>query len=469
MTSDIDALQELISQGLVLFVQNIFLFVGAVIVMLRAVVAARARRARDRAAGVLREPVVPAGVEQGVPRGARPHLDEPLDAAGRPRRRARRAGVRPRAGRSPSASTRRTKTSTKPTWRPTRISAKYFPFIEYAGVAGTAVIVGYGGWLVDAGHRRRSASVAAFVLYLHNLFEPINQLSQLYNTVQSAGAALHKIFGVLDTAAVDRASGRARSTCRAAARSTSTTSRSRTAPTTRCCTTSSLHIARRRAASRSSARPAREVDAGQAHRPLLRPGRGRGARRRRRPARRDDALAARARSSSCRRRASCSRARCATTCASAGPRRPTTRSTTALRGARPARALRARSPTGSTPRCASAARGCRRGSGSSCRSRAPRSPTRRCSCSTRRRRTSTPAPSTRSSRRWSSSWTAAPTIVVAHRLSTAARADRIGVVDDGRLAELGTHDELVAQGGHYAELYRTWSVHQAQPTATDAA
>jgi len=61
------------------------------------------------------------------------------------------------------------------------------------------------------------------------------------------------------------------------------------------------------------------------------------------------------------------------------------------------------------------------------------------------------------------------TIVVAHRLSTAARADRIGVVRDGRLAELGSHAELVDQGGHYAELYRTWSAHQAQPTATDAA
>jgi ATP-binding cassette, subfamily B, bacterial len=54
-------------------------------------------------------------------------------------------------------------------------------------------------------------------------------------------------------------------------------------------------------------------------------------------------------------------------------------------------------------------------------------------------------------------------IVVAHRLSTAARADRIAVVLDGRVAELGSHAELVALGGHYAELYRTWSVHQAQP------
>ena len=61
------------------------------------------------------------------------------------------------------------------------------------------------------------------------------------------------------------------------------------------------------------------------------------------------------------------------------------------------------------------------------------------------------------------------TIVVAHRLSTAARADRIGVVYDGRLAELGSHAELVARGGHYAELYRTWAVHQAQPQVPDVA
>jgi ATP-binding cassette subfamily C protein len=55
------------------------------------------------------------------------------------------------------------------------------------------------------------------------------------------------------------------------------------------------------------------------------------------------------------------------------------------------------------------------------------------------------------------------TVVVAHRLSTAARADRIGVVYDGRLTELGTHDELVGAGGHYAELYRAWASHQATP------
>lgn len=47
-------------------------------------------------------------------------------------------------------------------------------------------------------------------------------------------------------------------------------------------------------------------------------------------------------------------------------------------------------------------------------------------------------------------------IVIAHRLTTAARSDRVGVVAEGRLAELGSHDELIAAGGRYAELYRNW-------------
>ena len=47
-------------------------------------------------------------------------------------------------------------------------------------------------------------------------------------------------------------------------------------------------------------------------------------------------------------------------------------------------------------------------------------------------------------------------IIIAHRLATAMRADRIAVIHDGELVELGSHDELVAREGRYAALFETW-------------
>jgi len=52
-------------------------------------------------------------------------------------------------------------------------------------------------------------------------------------------------------------------------------------------------------------------------------------------------------------------------------------------------------------------------------------------------------------------------ILIAHRLATAMRADRVAVVDDGRIVEHGTHAELLALGGRYAAMVGTWERHAA--------
>ena len=55
-------------------------------------------------------------------------------------------------------------------------------------------------------------------------------------------------------------------------------------------------------------------------------------------------------------------------------------------------------------------------------------------------------------------------ILIAHRLTTAEQADRVLVVDDGRVVEDGHHDQLVKQGGRYAALYRQWTIDRRRTT-----
>lgn len=54
-------------------------------------------------------------------------------------------------------------------------------------------------------------------------------------------------------------------------------------------------------------------------------------------------------------------------------------------------------------------------------------------------------------------------LVVAHRLPQAATADRVVVLDEGRVVETGSHDELVAAGGRYAALWEAWSDSRREP------
>jgi ABC-type multidrug transport system fused ATPase/permease subunit len=79
-----------------------------------------------------------------------------------------------------------------------RLNASYFPAVEMLSGVALALIVLYGGEQAINGHIT-AGTVVAFVATLAFLFEPIQQLSQLYTTYQSGMAALEKIFQLLDT------------------------------------------------------------------------------------------------------------------------------------------------------------------------------------------------------------------------------------------------------------------------------
>jgi len=60
-------------------------------------------------------------------------------------------------------------------------------------------------------------------------------------------------------------------------------------------------------------------------------------------------------------------------------------------------------------------------------------------------------------------------VAIAHRLHTAHDADRVCVVIDGKIAELGTHDELVALNGEYASLWSSWRNEKPGPSRISSA
>ncbi len=196
MTSDIDALEDLVSQGLVLMVQNVLVFIGAVVAIFllswelalavfvivppvylasrwfRRVSNVAYREVRDSIAtnmSTLQEGLEGIRVVQAYAR--EPSFVKRFHGTNEGQYDANLVAV--------------------------RLSALYFPSVEFTSVLGTAVILGFGGFLVHQSVTTVGV-VSAFVLYLTNLFDPINQLSQFYNTVQSAAAALDKVFGVLD-------------------------------------------------------------------------------------------------------------------------------------------------------------------------------------------------------------------------------------------------------------------------------
>ena len=458
MTSDIDAMQELISQGLVLFVQNIFLFIGAVgfmlylswelalgvlIIVPPLFFASRwFRRVSNKAYLEVRDSISTnlTTLQEGL-EGVRV-----VQAYGRTRSFTERFG-------------RTNEDQYEANMETVRISAKYFPFVEYAGVAATAVIVGYGGWLSSRGVVEVGV-VAAFVLYLQQVFEPINQLSQLYNTVQSAGAALQKIFGVLDTrASINERPGAVDLPRKGEIDVDAVTFAYGTnEPVLHDVT---LHISAGERLALVGPTGAGKSTLAKLIARFYDPSVG---------AVRVDGVDLRdATMDSLRKRvvvvpqegflfAGTLRENVRV----GRPEATDAEVETALEVLGLLERFRA-FPDGLDTEVRE--RGSRLSAGERQLVSIARAALADPSVLVLDEATSNLDPGTEHhvERAMEKLMHGRTTIVVAHRLSTAARANRIGVVYDGRLAELGSHQELVALGGHYAELYRTWSVHQAHP------
>jgi len=79
------------------------------------------------------------------------------------------------------------------------LNAYYFPFVSLLATLALAVVLGYGGYrYLEHPSPAALTTLFAFMLYVNNFFDPVQQLSQLYNTFLSATAALDKIIAVLD-------------------------------------------------------------------------------------------------------------------------------------------------------------------------------------------------------------------------------------------------------------------------------
>ncbi len=82
--------------------------------------------------------------------------------------------------------------------RATNLGAIYFPGVEFLGAIGLAVVLLYGGYLVTVGETT-IGTLVAFIGLLNMAFQPMQELSQLYATLQTALVSLERVFAVLDT------------------------------------------------------------------------------------------------------------------------------------------------------------------------------------------------------------------------------------------------------------------------------
>jgi ABC-type multidrug transport system fused ATPase/permease subunit len=195
MTSDIEAMSDLVTDGLVSLVTSVITLVGIAVILvlldwrlalatlavvpLLALGAARFRRASAAAWRRVREAATVVTVQ----------LQEAL------------AGVRviqafrrepATAGRLAAANDDERRAHQ----RTIALASVFFPGVEFAGALATVIVLGVGGARVLHGHLE-IGTLAAFLLYLRNLFDPVQQLSELYDTLQAATAGAERVAAVL--------------------------------------------------------------------------------------------------------------------------------------------------------------------------------------------------------------------------------------------------------------------------------
>lgn len=80
----------------------------------------------------------------------------------------------------------------------TWLTALFFPGVDFIGSLATALVVGVGGWLM-LGDVLTAGTLVTFVLYVDRFFDPIREIAQRYNTMQSTMAGCERLFYLLDT------------------------------------------------------------------------------------------------------------------------------------------------------------------------------------------------------------------------------------------------------------------------------
>ena len=197
MTNDIEALNQLVTSGVVTLISSTLTLVGVVIILLLldlqlalvtfltfpllAIASVVFRIVSHGAYRITRERIA----------AITAYLQETLSGV----RVVRSFGQEPR---HLSAMTELNEANREANMRTVYLNASYFPAVELLAAVGTAAILLYGGTQTIEGAIQIGV-IVAFIGYLATFFDPIQQLSQLYTTYQQGMAALDKIFDLLDT------------------------------------------------------------------------------------------------------------------------------------------------------------------------------------------------------------------------------------------------------------------------------